>query len=208
MSLDTLANVKTRLGVSSSADDGLLSALMDSADDFVAGYCGRDFGGGTFTEYHSGDSPVVVLRNYPVQTLTSVKVDPSYGFGAETLRPATSYVVHADRGVIQSLIGPFLPTGCPVPALATSPWQRAPRVVQVVYSTATSAVPADVRQAYTLLIGHWYRHVKTQIASGFQNVLRQSAGGVTVTFARDQIAGGVLPADLPRLLGPYRTPLL
>jgi hypothetical protein len=208
MSLDTLANVKNRLGVTSSDDDGLLSALMDSADQYVAEFCGQDFGGGTFTEYHAGESPIVFLRNYPVQSITSVKVDPSYGFGTETLRSATSYVVHADRGVIQSLTGPFLPSGCVLPVLATPVWQRAPRVVQVVYSTATGAVPADVREAYALLIGHWYRHVKTQIASGFQNVLRQSAGGVTVTFARDQIAGGSLPADLPRLLGPYRTPLL
>jgi hypothetical protein len=208
MSLDTLANVKSRLGISSSADDGLLSALMDSADEYVAGYCDRDFGGGTFTEYHAGDAPLVFLRNYPVQSVTSVKVDPSYAFGSETLRATSGYVVQSDRGVIQSLTGRFVPAGCVLPVLATPAWQRAPRVVQVVYSTATGAVPADVREAYALLIGHWYRHVKTQIASGFQNVLRQSAGGVTMTFARDQVAGGSLPSDLARLLGPYRTPII
>lgn len=208
MSLDTLANVKLRLGVTTTDDDGLLSALMDSADQYIAEYCGRDFGDGTFTEYHPGDTAIAFLRNYPVQTVTSVKVDPGYGFGSETLMPATAYVVHPDRGVIQSLIGRFLPTWCGQPALQTPSWQRAPRVVQVVYSTATGAVPAEVREGYALLIGHWYRHVKTQVASGFQNVYRQSAGGVTVIFARDQIAGGSLPADLPRLLGPYRTPLL
>jgi hypothetical protein len=208
MSLDTLANVKLRLGVTTTDDDGLLSALMDSADQYVAEYCGRDFGGGTFTEYHAGDTPVVFLRNYPVLSVTSVKVDPSYGFGTETTRPATAYVVHPDRGVIQSLTGPFLPIWAGLPVLQLPAWLRAPRTVQVVYSTATGAVPADVREAYALLIGHWYRHVKTQVASGFQNVYRQSAGGTTVIFARDQIAGGALPPDLPRLLGPYRTPLI
>ena len=208
MSLDTLANVKLRLGVTTSDDDGLLSALMDSADQYVAEYCGRDFGGGTFTEYHPGDTPIVFLRNYPVQSVTSLKVDPAYGFGAETVRPATAYVVHPDRGVIQSLTGPFLPIWAGLPVLHSPAWLRAPRTVQVVYTTPTGAVPADVREAYALLIGHWYRHVKTQVTSGFQNVLRQSAGGITVTFARDQVAGGALPPDLPRLLGPYRTPVL
>src|SRR5204862_218668 len=58
MSLDTLANVKLRLGVTTSADDSLLSALMDSADEWVAQYCGRDFAGGTFTEHHpAGGAP-------------------------------------------------------------------------------------------------------------------------------------------------------
>jgi Phage gp6-like head-tail connector protein len=208
MSLDTLANVKLRLGVTISDDDSLISALMDSADQYIAEYCGRDFDGGTFTEYHAGDTSVVFLRNFPVDSVTSVKVDPAYGFGAETLRPATAYVVLPDRGVIQSLTGPFLPQWAGLPIFGIPAWMRAPRVVQVVYSTATDAVPADVREAYALLIGHWYRYVKTQIASGFQNVYRQTAGSTTVIFARDQIAGGTLPPDLSLLLGAYRVPRL
>src|SRR3954471_10857870 len=113
MSLDTLANVKLRLGVTASADDGLLTALMDSADQYVAAFCGRDFAGGTFTEYHPAGSALAFLRNYPVLSVTSVKVDPAYAFGAETALPAAAYVVHADRGVVESLAGPFL--RCPAP---------------------------------------------------------------------------------------------
>jgi hypothetical protein len=162
MSLDTLGNVKTRLGITTSADDGLLGLLQDSADVWVAGYCERDFAGGTFAEYHSGATAFVFLRNYPVSSVTSVKADAGYGFGASTVVPATSYVVHAERGVIQSLAGAFLPV--PLPDVA--PWSHGPRNVEVVYTTATSSVPADVKEAYALLIGHWYRHVKTQVASG------------------------------------------
>jgi uncharacterized phiE125 gp8 family phage protein len=208
MSLDTLVNVKLRLGITTAADDALLALLMDSADEWVAGYCGRDFGGGTFTEYHPAGGAVVFLRNYPVQAVTSVKVDPVYGFGAETTVPTTAYVVHADRGVVQSLAGPFLPC---LPGLAVCglpPWALGPRAVQVVYSTATGAVPADVKEAYALLVGHWYRHVKTQVASAFQNVTQQTFGDATAIFSKDQIAGLPLPEDIPRLLGPYRTPLV
>jgi uncharacterized phiE125 gp8 family phage protein len=204
MSLDTLANVKTRLGITTSADDSLLALLQDTADAWVAGHCDRDFAGGTFTEYHPGVTAFVFLRNYPVQSVTSVKADAGYGFGASTVVPATAYVVHTDRGVIQSLAGAFLPV--PLPAVA--PWAYGPRMVQVVYVTATSAVPADVKEAYALLIGHWYRHVKTQVASGFQDVIQQTFGDTTMIFSKDQLAGLPVPDDVRRLLAPYRTPTI
>jgi len=75
MALDTLANVKSRLGITTSADDTLLGLLQDSADQAVANFCSRDFVGGTFTEYHPGGSEFVHLRNFPVDGVTSVKVD-------------------------------------------------------------------------------------------------------------------------------------
>src|SRR5947208_10975937 len=109
MSLDTLANVKARLGITTSADDTLLGLLQDSADQAVANYCDRDFAGGTFTEYHPGGSEFVHLRNYPVTSVTSVKVDPAYAFGPDTLLDPSAYVVHTDRGVIQALASPFWP---------------------------------------------------------------------------------------------------
>jgi uncharacterized phiE125 gp8 family phage protein len=193
MSLDTLANVKVRLGITTSADDTLLSALMDAADVYVAGFCGRDFEGGSFTEYAPGGESFVFLRNYPVQSVTSVKADPAYGFGAATVVPTTAYVVHTDRGVIQSLVGKFA---------------HGPRTVQVVYAVATGAVPADVKEAYALLIAHWYRHVKTQVAAEFQDVTQQTFGDTTAIFSKDQIAGLPIPSDVPLLLGAYRAPAI
>src|SRR5262245_61190493 len=102
MSLDTLANVKARLGISGSADDTLLGLLMDSADAWIAIHTGRDFGGGTYTEYFDGGVGVLIVTNFPITGVTSVKVDPSGGFGPETIVAATSYVVESLRGVIQS----------------------------------------------------------------------------------------------------------
>jgi len=203
MSLDTLANVKLRLGITSSADDSLLGALQDSADAWITEHCQRDFGGGTFTEYHRGGA-ILFLRNFPVQSVTSVKADAGYGFAASTVVPATAYVMHLERGVIVSLFGAFAPrelAGVP-------PWSWSPRTVQVVYSTATSAVPADLRQAYALLVGHWYRHVKTMVASSYQNVTQQTFGDATAIFSKDQIAGLPMPPDIFRLLAPHRVPNL
>jgi hypothetical protein len=200
MSLDTLANVKLRLGITSNADDSLLAVLQDTAEAWIAEQCQRDFAGGTFTEYHSGGA-IVLLRNYPVQSVTSIKADAGYGFGAETLVPASAYVAHLDRGVIVSLGGPLAPR----PIVGVPPWSWSPRTVQVVYTTATAVVPASVLQAYALLVGHWYRHVKTMIASSYQNVTQQTFGDATAIFSKDQIAGLPLPADVFQLLAPHRS---
>jgi uncharacterized phiE125 gp8 family phage protein len=205
MSLDTLANVKARLGITTSADDTLLGLLQDAADVAVEQYCDRDFVGGTYTEYHTGGTEFIHLRNYPVASVTSVKVDATRNFGAETVVAATDYVVHSDRGVIQSAAGVFVPS--PAAGLVntdTRTWTRGPRVIQVVYATATGQVPAAVKEAYARLVGHGYRRVKTDQASNFQNVAQQKYGDTFVIFQSDSRPG--LPPDVVELLAPYRTP--
>ncbi len=204
MSLDTLANVKTRLGISGSSDDSLLSLLQDSADKFVANWCERDFEGGTFTEYHPGGSEFVHLRNFPIASVTSVKVDPNYAFGSDTVISSSSYVAHTDWGVIQSLAGPFLPRSRQ--GLVNSEiriWTRGPRVVQVIYTVATSAVPNDVKEAYARLIGSWYRRVKTESSVSFIDVKEQDFGDMSVVYAA---APDGVPAEVLELLAPYRAP--
>ena len=204
MSLDTLSNVKSRLGITTAADDTLLGLLQAAADATIAKHCHRDFEGGSFTEYFPGGSEFVHLRNFPVDSVTSVKVDPTYVFGADTVVPASRYVVHTDRGVIQALGGPFLPTGrAGLVNADVRAWTAGPRVVQVVYSTATGQVPADVKEAYARLVGHGYRKVKTDVAGNFQNVTQQKYGDTFVIFTTP---GGVLPAGVRELLAPYRTP--
>jgi hypothetical protein len=208
MSLDTLSNVKARLGITTSADDTLIGLLQDSADEAVANFCNRDFAGGTFTEHHSGGSEFVHLRNFPVESVTSVKVDSNRVFGSDTLISASSYVVHSDRGVIQSLSGPFLPRGRNgLVNTEVRIWTRGPRVVQVVYATATGAVPNDVKEAYARLVGHWYRKVKSEFAANFQNIAQQKYGDTFVIFGNDGSTAG-LPDEVMELLAPYRVPLV
>src|SRR5262249_32692622 len=181
MSIDTLANVKTRLGITTSADDTLLGLLQNSADKWIGNYCGRDLGGGTYTEYHPGGSEFVHLKNFPVQAVTSVNVDPGYVFGVSTILSPSAYVVHSERGVIQSLVGPFA-AHVDQQGLVNQPvetWTQQPRVVQVVYTVATGAVADDILAAYAELIGHWYRHYKTQVAVNYQNVTQQKFGDAT-----------------------------
>src|SRR5258708_32353794 len=186
MSLDTLANVKTRLGITSSADDSLVSLLMDSADAWVANYCGVNFAGGTFTESFPGSVEALQLANFPVAAVTSVKVDSAQAFGVDTVVAATSYVVHSERGVIQSKVGPFVAhaRSSGLVNADREAWTRSPRAVQVVYATATAAVPNDVKDAYARLIGFWYRDIKTAVATTFQDITHQRVGDVATSYER------------------------
>lgn len=199
MALDTLANVKTALLISGTTDDAVLTRLLDVADGFVAAHTGRDFAGGTFTETHPAGGSLVFLRNYPVTSVTSLKVDSARQFGAETVWASDRYVVHSDRGVIESVCGPFL-------------WPRGgrrddwPAAVQVVYATATGAVPAAVKEAFCQLVGHWYRLAKTAADQDYQMLLTRVDGSGEKDWPWSLAAGEPLPPAVRELLAPYRVP--
>jgi uncharacterized phiE125 gp8 family phage protein len=197
MPIDTLENIKTHLGVASATDDDLLSKLQTAADSFIEEYCRRTFTGGSFTEDHPGGGRMVFLRNYPVSAITSIHVDPDRGFGSETELDSEQYYLHADRGVIESLDGPFV-TGGRSGAF--------PGTVRVAYSTPTSQVPQAVARAYAELIGHWYRQAKTHVATDHQNLLQETDGTAVTEYPWGQSGGFRLPAGALQLLQTYRVP--
>ncbi len=205
MSLDTLSNVKARLNITASADDALLTTLMAAADAWVENYCNRDFAGGNFLEEFPGGSAFVCLRNFPVEELGSVRVDPARQFGTETILSTDSYVLHAERGVVQSVVGPFLPAASSgLVNAAVRTWPAGPKVVRVEYSTLTT-VPDDVKAAYARLVAAWYRQAKTETAAGFVNVSQQKFGESFVIYGP---ASGGIPEDVIALLAPSRVPLV
>lgn len=200
MALDTLSNVKLALGVSGTTDDSLLTQLQAAADAYIVEHCGRSFEGGSFVELFPGGRRLLVLKNYPVASVTSIEVDSSRQFGAETIRDPSEYVVHIDRGVIENLAGPFVPS-----ASGRSGADMFPGAVRVSYTTATSSVPAAVVRAYAELIGHWYRAVKTHVALGQLDQLSEFENGILTEFPRGLSEGFSLPPGMLELLQPYRS---
>jgi hypothetical protein len=193
MAIDTLANVKTLLGVTGTTDDALLTKLQAAADDFVTRHCGRAFDGGSYTEDLPGGSRVLVLTNYPIHAVTSVNVDPTRTFAPATVVPSTEYFIHPDDGTIESLGTAFGRVG-------------EPGVVRVVYTTAANSVPQSVALAYAELIGHWYRQVKTQVATGQLNVIQETDGTSVTEYPWGQSGGFRIPNGVLALLAPFRVP--
>jgi len=196
MALDTLANVKTALLITSSADDAVLTRILETAEAFIKDHTGRTFEGGTFTEDHEGGYRVLFLRNFPVTSVTSLKADSIRQFGSDTIVPTDRYFVHVDRGVLVSLAGPFLPTG--------------PGRLRVMYTTATGQVPGAVKEAFTQLVAFWYRVVKTQAGMGFQSLASQTdtVAGTTTEFPWNLATGAKLPPGVVQLLQRYRVPVV
>jgi len=199
MPLDTLANVKTSLLITGSSDDAVLTRLLDAADDFIATFTGRGFAGGTFTEVHAAGHDLVFLRNFPVDTLTSLKVDAARQFGTYTERAIDTFVVHTERGVIESVDGPFLK---PRPGKRDD-W---PGALQVVYSTPTGQVPVGIREAFCQLIGHWYRMAKTAFGQNYEMLVTQIDTNGEKDWPWSVSAGEPLPPGVLQLLQPYRVP--
>ncbi len=193
MSLDTLANVKLGLNVASTTDDALLTRLMDTAESFIAQYTGRDFNGGTYTETHPAGGPLLFLQNFPVASVTSLRVDADRQFGSETARDPSTFVVHANRGVIESLGGPFLP--------GPGGW---PEAVQVTYTTATGQVPAAVKDAFGQLVGHWYRQAKTMTDQQYLMLFEHTDSTGTKKYPWELARGLKLPPGALQLLHPFR----
>jgi hypothetical protein len=198
--LDSLANVKLHLGVTGTGDDAILEQLRTAASDTIARYCGRAFDGGSFTELFDGGARLLVLANYPVLPGTEIRVDPGRFFAVESILPAERYVVRADRGLVTLAAGGPFVAGASINAY--------PQAVRVTYSTATSAVPESVIRANAELIGHWFRMAKTWTATGQQNVLTMTNGGVVTEYPWSQSGGYDLPRGVKVLLEPFRTPVL
>ncbi|HEY2784284.1 MAG TPA: hypothetical protein VGJ05_04840 [Fimbriiglobus sp.] len=195
MALVALSDLKLHLGVTGSGDDDLLNQLQAAADGFVGIHCGRDFEGGSFTEPFAGGNRLLLLRNFPVTAVTSLKVDPTRMFGSDTERDAESYVVHTDRGVIENLHGPFV-SGAEKGAH--------PKAVVVEYATATGAVPAAVARASADLVGFWYRQTKTQTATNQLNVMEVASSTDSTRYPWGVSGGFRIPFGILEVLAPYR----
>lgn len=196
--LSSLADIKTALLISTTADDDLLTRLQTTADSYIAEHTGRAFDGGTFTETHAGGGSLVFLRNFPVTAITDVRVDATRQFGSDTVLDPSNYVLHADRGVIESVAGPFLPRG-------RGDW---PGTVRVTYATATGAVPGAVQEAFTQLVGHWYRLAKTNQDLGGVLLTEKTDGTGTRTYPWALAGGLKVPAGVLQILAPFRAPAL
>ena len=127
-------------------------------------------------------------------------MDANRQFGAETALSSDSYVVHADRGVVESLTGPFLP---PRPGKGSADW---PEAVQVTYSTPTGQVPPAVCEAFTQLVGHWYREAKTHSDQSFLMLTEHTSGTDTKTYPWGASGGFRIPPTVLQLLKEFRVP--
>lgn len=104
MSLTTLANCKAFKNVTGTAHDAELARLILVVDEFCNAHCNRKLEQATVTEYHSArrGQTVLILRQPPVASITSIHDDTERVYGSETLIAAADYVLEdADAGIVR-----------------------------------------------------------------------------------------------------------
>ena len=139
--LTDLATLKAWLGVTGTASDAQLSALVTAASGFVASYLNRPVLSASYVETHDGNGQsFMLLRNGPITAVASV------AFAGLTLTTAADPVALTHGFLFNDrtlrLIGDRFPHGLPV---------------VVSYTAGYAAVPADLAQAAVELAGEAFR---------------------------------------------------
>lgn len=193
MAFPTLARVKEYLGVptTETADDPFLNNLIAGAQAFVEGYCDRKFEQAAYTdEEHDGrDTDSIYTRQYPIVSVTSVKVD-------DVALAAADYVVYKDEGRIRKKAGAFAGASRDVAGVIGDVRVPGVRNVKVTYSGGYAALPADLEQAAIELVKRKYQHKQ----KGDESITgRTLPGGESVTYFL-----GEVPPEIRGVLDRYR----
>lgn len=155
----TLAEVKQHLRLPDEDwEDDLLQAFITSARVYCEDYTRRAFAEQTLELLldQFPDSGPIDLPCPPLQSVTSIKYKDSEG--VENTLSANSYIVETDRepGQVMPLFGSTWPVFTPFPVAA----------IRIRFVAGFEVLPATLKQAMLLLIGHWY---ETREATGTTN---------------------------------------
>ena len=149
-----LADVKAHLGITSPATDDRLRAYALLASQMVERHTRRTYRRRTVIELHDGGTDTIILRQSPVQSVTSVTV-------SGTLVPTTDYTPELNAGLVlrNATVG-------------AAYWVGGAQNVSVVYVVGAAVVPWHVRQGCLELI----RHLWDSQRGGYSIPKQQGAG--------------------------------
>lgn len=181
----TRLKILLRIPEATTTYDDLLAQVLDGVEAVVESYCGRQFASSSRVEYYGGESTSrLFLRQYPVTSVTSVRLDLSGNFGqtsgsfaaSTALTAGVDYALELDAptgssvGVLRRLGGPggawrtwpdaVYPDG-PVGTLtegrAGPVWPAVPGSVKVAYVAGYTTIPGDLALAVDQIAARVYR---------------------------------------------------
>jgi hypothetical protein len=144
----TLADVKDRLGITSTDYDLVISRIISGIGSLFDTVTGRSLivNAADVTEYYKGLSPLLVVKRYPIVSITSITEALDYDFSN-----ATALVANTDYRLTDDGAGGILHR-------IYTYWPDVPDAVQVVYrggycsagqtpGSGETAMPNDLREA-------------------------------------------------------------
>ena len=191
--LTLLATQKEHLDIPAldTSFDSKLERLINTASAFIEGYTNRVVVTTTYTEYVDGRaSNRIMLKQWPIQSVTSVHIDASGVFDATSLVDPANYFVETGFGI--GLIG------CGSSSSVGGIWPKGTRNIQIIYdagygTAAGGDIPNDIEQACLDYV-MWLDDINTDRRVGRQT---KSKGDESVSFVLD------LPPHIAVLLDKY-----
>lgn len=166
MGLDTLANVKLRLGITISSDDAFLQQQINVISDVIEAYCGRKFAEANWIQtYYKEDlnrGLILETYHYPIVQLN----DPVSIDGLNLLD--TQIRVHKPTGNIRRVDGSYF-------------WGDA---IIVTYKSGYAVIPSPIIEVLDSLVSERYNKKKSGVDLNFgSDVQRVSIpGAISIDF--------------------------
>jgi hypothetical protein len=187
--LTTIADVKTLAGISDTSQDARLELLINATSMFINNYCQRTFKRTTYTneEYSPSNRQLLILRNYPIVSVTTLTVD-------DTLQvQGTDYIVTPEYSKSGMLYRAYGWTGRTIDReyLTLDPVAMK-RTVKVTYIAgyylpadvgyvqgADTALPADLSYACNLMVLSAYIQARK---NNFDGLTSMSENGLSYAW--------------------------
>jgi len=197
----TLAEYKEWAGITGTGDDSRLQTLIDYAHVAMRRYCGRSltdgFESATRTETYEVDASELVLKEWPITSITSITpilADNTAG----TALDSTTYHVDLSTGVVSLNAGQngraF--TDDATSGVTMSDWAWRPNFGRCTVVYVSAAPPDDIEMALCRMVDGLYASVRSP-----GGVASQSLGQWSVSYTSPTEAA----AGQATLLAPYRS---
>lgn len=134
--LVSLEHAKTHLNITTSAEDAEILRMVEAVTEPVERIVGSVLPV-SFSEFHDGGRAAIALSHRPVLSIDSVTLP-----GGATVA-SDGYELEADAGVLIRMAGGFR-------------WQWEPGRIGVGYTAGLAEVPAHVRLAALIIVGHMW----------------------------------------------------
>ena len=151
MSYATLAEFKSSIGITDSADDTPLQSVLDATDQLINNYCDIKVGFGTTssqTRYYTTNSLVYVLTD-PIVTLTTLQTDDDGDGTYETTWAGSDYILAPRNAATDGR--PYTEINTNISETKLFPTEYL--AVKVVGTFGWPSVPAAVKQAALIQAG-------------------------------------------------------
>lgn len=177
--LTDLATVKDDLGISKTDYDSILERMINAASQSIEKYLDRVVKEATYTEFQDGRaSNKILLKEYPVSSITSLHIDNDGDFDANALIDSGDYSIDSESMLL----------------LRHRTFTKGYQNIKVVYVAGYSTVPSDIEHACIEYVNYLYvRRSDRRVG-----VKSKSKGGENITFVEG------IPELIAQMLLPYK----